>query len=84
MLVAQGVSQSPQACSSAGPSLQPFTWAATPYSLHTEQRLAGSPGTPGSFSAAAAPVTPMRDGAPAPTSFAVSPALQVPNIACIP
>lgn len=77
----QGAMQSPQACSSLGPGMQFFP--GTPnFSLHTGQRLAGSPLTPAAAAAAATAAGAMspasaRAGAPVATSFAASPALQV-------
>ena len=68
--------QSPQACGSAGPSMQPLTWAA-PFGAHAGQRYGGSPATPTPSSSAALSPVPMRSSHQPTMPFAASPALQV-------
>lgn len=68
--------QSPQACGSAGPSMQPLTWAA-PFSAYTGQRHGASPATPTPSSSAAHSPVPMRSSYQPALPFAASPALQV-------
>ena len=68
--------QSPQACVSAGPSMQPLTWAA-PFNAYAGQRHGASPATPAPSSSAAFSPVPMRSSHQPTMPFAASPALQV-------
>ena len=68
--------QSPQACGSVGPSMQPLTWAA-PFNAYAGQRHGALPAAPTPSSSAALSPVPMRSSHQPNMPFAASPALQV-------